>query len=220
MVISSRKEDNVDAALKSLREQNFDVSGLVCHVAKKEDRQKLVDHAVAKYGGVDILVSNAAANPHFGNILSCNESQWDKIFDTNIKSSFFLCKEVIPFIEKRGGGSILFVSSIAGYQPFEFLGPYSVSKTALLGLTKALSFEAATMNIRVNCLAPGVIKTKFSEQLWKNPDAENITKGMIPMKRFGEPSECSSAAAFLVSDDASYITGETIVVAGGTNARL
>jgi len=220
VMISSRKQQNVDKAVEELSAEKLSVAGTVCHVAKAEDRARLIQETISKFGGIDILVSNAAANPFMGQILDCKEPAWDKIFETNVKASFFLCKEVVPHIEKRGGGSVVFVSSIAGYLPFEFLGPYSVSKTALFGLTKALVPQLSSMNIRVNCVAPGVIKTKFSEQLWKADGVKDLALMTIPVKRFGEPSEVASLVAFLSSDDASYITGECSLVTGGMPGRL
>ncbi|KAL5020970.1 hypothetical protein ScPMuIL_000125 [Solemya velum] len=222
VMISSRKKEHVEGTVENLRKQNLDVAGTICHVGKSKDRESLVQETLKTFGGIDILVSNAAANPVFGPILDTSEEAWDKIFDVNIKSAFLLCKEVVPHMEARGSGAIVFVSSFVGYAPSELMGPYSVSKTALIGLTKAMSPQLAGMNIRVNCLAPGLIKTKFSEMLWKNPNTgfQQDFLNSIAMKRFGEPEECSGTVSFLVSDDASYITGETILVTGGIPARL
>ncbi|XP_011439833.2 dehydrogenase/reductase SDR family member 4 isoform X1 [Magallana gigas] len=222
VMISSRKQKNVDASLQKLKSLGIEASGIVCHVAKKEDRQKMIQKTLDDFGGVDIFISNAAANPHFGPLLSCSEEAWDKIFETNVKATFMLCKEIVPLMEKRGGGSIVVVSSFAGYKPSEIIGAYSVSKTSLLGLVKALVPECSSRNIRINGLAPGVIKTRFSEQLWKDEESSvsQLSLQMIPIKRFGEPRECAGTVSFLVSDDASYITGETILVTGGIDARL
>lgn len=116
-MISSRKLPNVEKALKSLKAQNLDVTGVKCHVGSAEDRKAMIQAAVDKYGGIDILVSNAAVNPEVGPVLECSEAAWDKIFDINVKCSYLLAQEVLPHLRKRGGGSIVFVSSIAGYQP-------------------------------------------------------------------------------------------------------
>lgn len=220
VVVSSRKQKQVDSAVENLKKQGLSVLGLACHVGIKEDRTRLIVETVKKFGGIDILVSNAAVNPLFGPTFEATEESWDKIFDINIKSAFLLSKEVVPYLEKRGGGNIVFVSSIGGYNPFPLIALYSVSKTALLGLVKALVPQCASMNIRVNAIAPGIIKTRFSESLWKDPNVEKTASAQIPMQRYGLPEECSGAVAFLVSDDASYITGETIVMAGGTQSRL
>uniref|UniRef100_A0A8C4SNK6 Dehydrogenase/reductase (SDR family) member 4 n=1 Tax=Erpetoichthys calabaricus TaxID=27687 RepID=A0A8C4SNK6_ERPCA len=220
VVLSSRSRENVERAVAELRHENLSVTGTTCHVGKSEDRERLVSMAVKEYGGIDILVTNAAVNPFFGNILDSTEAVWDKILDVNVKATFLLTKLVVPHMEKRGGGSVVIVSSIAGFQPFQFLGPYSVSKTALLGLTKALAPELAPLNIRVNCVAPGLIKTNFSAALWKDENVKEEFLKNVSMKRIAEPKEISGVISFLCSDDASYITGETIVTAGGMNARL
>ncbi|XP_026480566.1 dehydrogenase/reductase SDR family member 4-like [Ctenocephalides felis] len=220
VVVSSRKSKNVESAVSTLLKEGLDAHGVVCHVSKAEDRKALYDQAVQKYGGIDILVSNAAVNPTVGHVLQCDEQSWDKIFDVNVKSSFLLAKEVLPYLRKRGGGSIVFVSSIAGLQPFPILGAYSVSKTALFGLTKAASHDLASENIRVNCIAPGIVKTKFSSALHESETAKEAALMNVPMRRLADPSEMSGVVAFLVSDDASYITGETLVAAGGMPSRL
>ncbi|XP_078688696.1 dehydrogenase/reductase SDR family member 4-like isoform X2 [Branchiostoma floridae x Branchiostoma belcheri] len=220
VVISSRKEKNVQRALQELQGENLDVTGMVCHVGKAEDRTNLIQHAVDKYGGLDILVSNAAANPAFGPMLDTTETAWDKIFDTNVKAAFFLAKEAVPHMEKRGGGSIIFVGSMAGYRANELLGPYSVSKTALLGLVKAMAPQCGRLNIRVNGIAPGIIQTRFSEAIWKNEGPLKEQLLQIPLSRLGQPEDCAGPVSFLCSDDAAYITGETIVMSGGMVSRL
>ncbi|XP_074594669.1 dehydrogenase/reductase SDR family member 4-like isoform X2 [Brevipalpus obovatus] len=194
IVISSRNEQNVEKAREELKKENLDVSGMVCHVSKEEDRKALVDYT--------------------------SERAWDKIFEVNVKAPFLLTKLVVPHMEKRGGGSIIYVASIAGYQPLPGIGAYSVSKTSLLGLTKAVSMELAASKIRVNCVCPGIIKTKFSKALWENPAAMELTNQMIPMGRIGESTEIAPMVSFLSSDDASYITGESFVISGGYFSRL
>ncbi|XP_053558290.1 dehydrogenase/reductase SDR family member 4 [Bombina bombina] len=220
VLLSSRKQQNVDRAVRELKEKGLNVEGTICHVGKKEDRERLVETAIQKFGGVDILVSNAAVNPFFGSMLDSDEDVWDKILDINVKAAFLLVKLVVPKMQERGGGSIVIVSSVAGFTPFPSLGPYSVSKTALLGLTKALAPELSPVNIRVNCLAPGLIRTKFSSALWKNESVMPHLMSALGINRIGEPDECAGAVSFLCSPDASYITGETVVVSGGGHSRL
>ncbi|XP_043539234.1 dehydrogenase/reductase SDR family member 4-like [Chiloscyllium plagiosum] len=220
VVISSRKKESVCNAVGQLQAEGLSVSGTVCHVGKREDCEALVSETLKRHGAIDILVSNAAANPFAGKALDCSEEAWDKTFEINVKAAFRLSKLVVPYMEQRGGGSIVLVSSAAGYQPFATIGPYSVSKTALLGLTKVLATEVAPANIRVNCLAPGIIKTKFSSALWSDDSLRQESEGTIAMRRIGEPEECAGTVSFLCSQDAAYITGETIVVAGGLHCRL
>uniref|UniRef100_A0A224YMZ1 Dehydrogenase/reductase SDR family member 4 n=1 Tax=Rhipicephalus zambeziensis TaxID=60191 RepID=A0A224YMZ1_9ACAR len=220
VVVSSRKEDKVNQATSRLTAQGLDVIGAPCHVGKAEDRAKLIKLVIDKLGGIDILVSNAGMNPVMAPVLDTPEAAWDKIFDINVKSAFLLTKEIVPHLEKRGGGSIVYVSSIAAYQSFPLLGAYSVSKTALLGLTRAVAEQVAPLNIRVNCIAPGIIKTKFSEALWKEPSIEAAILPQVPQKRLGTPEDCAGVVSFLVSDDARYITGENVPVAGGFFCKL
>ncbi|XP_048039841.1 dehydrogenase/reductase SDR family member 4 [Megalobrama amblycephala] len=220
VVVSSRHQTNVDKAVSLLRSKNIQVIGTTCNVGKAEDREKLINMTVEQCGGVDILVSNAAVNPFFGNILDSTEEVWDKILGVNVKASFLLTKLVVPHMEKRGGGSVVIVSSVAGYQPMPGLGPYSVSKTALLGLTRALAPDLAQSNIRVNCVAPGIIKTRFSSALWENEGVLEEFLKQTSIKRLGQPEDIGGVIAFLCSDEASYITGETITVTGGMNCRL
>ncbi|CAF0758746.1 unnamed protein product [Adineta steineri] len=224
VVISSRKQDNVDKAVAALKKENLDIYGTVCHVSKSDDRTRLLKETIEKYGKLDILISNAAISPSFGNILETTESAWDKIFDVNVKAAFFLIKEAIPYLEKQKNSSIVVVSSIAAYSPLDLIGAYSISKTTLLGLTKALVNPCSQKGIRINGIAPGIIKTKFSQVLWENDEVKD-SEAIPPfngcaMGRVGTPDECASTVAFLSSDDATYITGETIVVAGGMPSHL
>ncbi|CAD7083262.1 unnamed protein product [Hermetia illucens] len=221
VVISRRKEMNVQKAVQELKKDKLEVFGLKCHVGNAADRKRLFEETIKKYGKLNILISNAATNPAVGPVLDCEEGVWDKIFDVNVKSSFMLAKEALPYIRNQGaGGSIVFVSSIAGLNPSPLLGAYSVSKTALFGLTKAAAQDLAREGIRVNCLAPGIIQTKFSSTLHESKTANEAALSTIPMNRLGSSEEMAGVVAFLVSNDASYITGETIVAAGGATSRL
>ncbi|CAH6832230.1 dehydrogenase/reductase SDR family member 4 [Phodopus roborovskii] len=220
VVVSSRKQENVDRAVATLQGEGLSVTGIVCHVGKPEDRERLVTTAVKLHQGIDILVSNAAVNPFFGNILDTTEEVWDKVLSINVKATAMLIKAVVPEMEKRGGGSVVIVSSIGAFTPFPSLGPYNISKSALLGLTKNFASELASKNIRVNCLAPGLIKTRFSSVLWKDGSKEDIIKERMQIRRLGKPEDCAGIVSFLCSEDASYISGETVVVGGGTPSRL
>lgn len=150
--------------------------------------------------------------------LGTTESAYDKMLDLNVKAPFMMCKEAVPHMSD--GSSILFVSSYAGFIPDPMLGIYGVTKTALLGLTKALAKELGSSGIRVNCICPGLIKTKMSEMIWSNDDvAATVTQSSM-LGRAGTPEECAGIASFLCSADASYMTGENVVVAGGISGRL
>ncbi|XP_068725756.1 dehydrogenase/reductase SDR family member 4-like isoform X2 [Montipora capricornis] len=214
VMISSRKKDNVAKAVSEVEkeEQGCFVKGVVCHVAKPEHRKNLIEQTLHHFGGIDILVSNAAVNPVFGPILQIPEEAWDKIFDVNLKSAFLLAKDIIPLLQKRGGGSVIFISS--------GIGAYNVTKTALVGLTNVLAKECGHMGVRVNCVAPGVIKTRFSEAFWKNDSLSKFFLQSISLGRMGLSNDISGAVSFLSSDQASYITGETLIVDGGFHASL
>uniref|UniRef100_A0A8C5MWT6 Dehydrogenase/reductase SDR family member 4 n=1 Tax=Leptobrachium leishanense TaxID=445787 RepID=A0A8C5MWT6_9ANUR len=202
VLLSSRRKQNVERAVQELQQEGLDVEGTVCHVGKKEDREKLVDLAVQRFGGIDILVSNAAVNPFAGNIIDSTEEVWDKILDINVKATFLLVKLVVPKMRERGGGNIVIVSSVAGYTPFPTLGPYSVSKTALIGLTKALAPDLLPLNIRVNGLAPGLIRTKFSSVLWQDESTASTVKTVTGVD--------SAADARLQADSASVAAQQAL----------
>nr|XP_028706311.1 dehydrogenase/reductase SDR family member 4 isoform X1 [Macaca mulatta] len=186
VVVSSRKQQNVDQAVATLQGEGLSVTGTVCHVGKAEDRERLVATTL----------------------------------DINVKAPALMTKAVVPEMEKRGGGSVVTVASIAAFSPSPGFTPYNVSKTALLGLTKTLAIELAPRNIRVNCLAPGLIKTSFSRMFWMDKEKEERMKETLQIRRLGEPEDCAGIVSFLCSEDASYITGETVVVGGGTPSRL
>jgi len=219
VVVSSRKEANVSKTVDLLQSEGHTVSGTVCNVALEEDREALFQHVEDTYGGqLDILVSNVGVNPAFGPILSCPEKAWNKIMSSNVVCSALLASQAVPMMEENS--SIVFVSSVTGFVPALGIGPYSVSKAALMSLTKGLAAELSHEGIRVNCIAPGIITTDFSNALTTNPQISETVMQMIPMKRFGTAEECSGAVAFLVSDDASYITGETVSMDGGMPVRF
>ncbi|XP_065223188.1 dehydrogenase/reductase SDR family member 4-like [Planococcus citri] len=222
VVVSSRQEANVKEAVEKLKHLGYqdNIIGTVCHVSKPEDRKRLYEEAFNKFGGIDILVSSAGVNPHIGSTADCPEDKWDKIFDVNVKSSFLLIKEVLPYLKGRNGGSIVNMSSIAGLKPIQEIGAYSVSKSALIAMTKVFANELASLNIRVNCVAPGMIRTLFTEFIFRDKPLQDALVSTIPMGRAGEPSDIEGVTAFLCSDEARYITGETIVVAGGTHSRI
>ncbi|TMS39896.1 hypothetical protein L596_006352 [Steinernema carpocapsae] len=222
VVISSRKERNVKEAIAALRLEGVDADGLVAHVGIAGDRKKLIDFTLDRYGKLDILVSNAAVNPHYGDLLTISDDQWDKLLQLNVQAAFLLTKEAVPHLEKTGNGNVVFVSSIAGYAPIEGIGAYSIMKTALIGVNKTLSQSLAHRNIRVNAIAPGIIRTDFSKMLTDNPDqnANVDVRRTIPLGRIGEADECAGAVSFLVSDEASYMTGETIGINGGMQSRM
>lgn len=217
VVISSRRQKNVDEAVKKLKAQGIEVLGLVCHVSNAQQRKNLIDQTVEKYGKIDVVVSNAAANPSVDTILKTQEAALDKLWEINVKTSILLLKDASPHL--KDGSSIVFISSISAFQPPAGLAMYGVTKTALLGLTKALASEMAP-HTRVNCIAPGFVPTHFAEYITSNEAIRKSLEEQTSLKRLGTTEDMAAATAFLASDDASYITGETIVVAGGMPSRL
>ncbi|KAK1273964.1 hypothetical protein QJS04_geneDACA008063 [Acorus gramineus] len=217
LVISSRKQKNVDEAVEKLRSRGIEAIGVVCHVSNAQHRQNLVEATVNKYGGIDVIVSNAAANPTVDNILDTEEPVLDKLWEINVKASILLLQAAAPHL--RQGSSVILISSIGGYHPQKTMAMYGVTKTALLGLTKALASEMAP-STRVNCIAPGFVPTHFADFLTKNETARKAIEESTLLNRLGTTNDIAGAAAFLASHDASYITGETLVVAGGMPSRL
>ncbi|KAK9267747.1 hypothetical protein L1049_010181 [Liquidambar formosana] len=217
VVISSRKQNNVDEAVEKLKARGIEVLGVVCHVSNAQQRKNLIDKTVQKYGKIDVIVSNAAANPSVDVILETKESVLDKLWEINVKSSILLLKDAAPYLQK--GSSVVFISSIGAYQPQSSMAMYGVTKTALLGLTKALASEMAP-DTRVNCVAPGFVPTHFADFITKNDAVRKAIEERTLLNRLGTTEDMAAATAFLASDDASYITGETLVVAGGIPSRL
>ncbi|XP_078522474.1 dehydrogenase/reductase SDR family member 4-like [Lissotriton helveticus] len=220
VVLSSREQKNVDKAVKQLKSENLSVSGTVCSVANKDHRKNLMEMALEKHGRIDYLFSNAAVGFGANSIFDTTEEEWTEIFNTNVISMFQLVKQVLPHMQKIGGGSIVLTSSAAAYTFVPYFGAYCVSKTALAGLTKIMASELIPMNIRLNSLAPGVTRTKMNGPMWTNEEMMNDMMKVYGFQRIAEPEEHAGIVSFLLSSDASYLTGETIVVGGGFKSRL
>jgi len=218
VMICSRKKSSVDETVAELRSRGLEVSGVVCHVGDASHRQQLIQKTIQKYGRLDILVSNAAVNPTAGSLMDISEDSIDKILSINIKAALLLVQAAVPHMGE--GGSIVLISSVTGYNPLPPIATYAVSKTALLGLTKGLATELGPEGIRVNCVAPGIVPTKFAAALVADKELERAQTEATALKRLGRPEDMAAAVAFLVSDDSSYMTGETLVVAGGVSSRL
>lgn len=167
---------------------------------------------------LDIAVNNATTNPHFGPLLDADKGQWDKLLDTNVKGSFRVCKAVVPHMKASGGGKIINMAPIAGLRPSPGMGVYSISRASLIMLIQALAQELGPNNIQVNAIAPGVIKTRFSQILWQMPQFAEPILNRLPLSRFGEPEDVAGLALYLASPAANYVTGSVFVVDGGMNA--
>ena len=179
-----------------------------------------VRRAVDEFGRIDILVNNAGTNPHFGPVLTAEESHWDKIFEVNVKGCFFMTKSVVPVMKAQGAGKIINMASIAGINPGPMMGIYSTSKAAIIMLTKVLAAELAVDNIQVNAIAPGFIRTRFSAALWQNPVLNRAIERATPAGRIAEADEVTGAALYLAADASGFCTGSVLVVDGGVTLGM
>ncbi len=215
VVVSSRKQEAVDAVARAFKSDGLEATAIAANMGNIEDIHALVEQTQNAYGGIDIIINNAAVNPVFGPIENTDESAFDKIIDVNLKGPFELCKKACPILRQRGGGSIIHISSIGGLKPESGIGIYSVSKAALINLTQAMAQDWGADNIRVNAICPGLIKTKFSEALWGNEKILERFIKHIPLNRAGSPDDVAGLAVFLASDAAAYCTGGVYLVDGG-----
>lgn len=215
VIINSRKQEDLDTVVQSIKEFGGNIIAIAGNVSIPEDIKNLVDDAIQAFGGIDILVNNAAANPYYGPVVGCDAQAFDKTIAVNVKAPFEISKLVYPSMKSRGGGSIINISSVEGISPHEGMGIYSVSKAALNMLTRSCAKEWGIDNIRVNSICPGLIKTKFSQALWSNEDWTNKFVRQLPIQRVGTVEEIASLAYFLASDSSSYITGSIYTADGG-----
>ncbi len=215
VVLTSRKQPGLDAVAKQIRAAGGDALPLAAHTGDTAAIENLISRVVETYGGVDILVNNAGTNPHYGPILSAEESMWHKTFDVNVVGYWRMAKACVPLMQARGGGKIINIASVAGKQPQPGMGVYCVSKAGVLMLTEVLAVELAADNIQVNAIAPGFIRTRLSQVVWKNPQVHQIVTNAIPQKRIASAEELTGLALYLASDASSFTTGATIVVDGG-----
>ena len=216
VVVSSRKQEALDELAADIRAQGGEATGIAAHVGDMEQLNALVDKTLATYGGIDILVNNAASNPVFGPSLDCDGAAFDKIMQANVKAPFELSKLCYPSMKARGGGSIIMMSSIAGHTPDPGLGMYSVSKASLNMLTKVLAKEWGPDGIRVNAICPGLINTQISQALWQDDKVLKHFVGRLPIARMGTTDEISPLALFLASSASTYSTGSLFYADGGT----
>ena len=218
VVVSSRKQEAVDAVAGAFQADGLQAIGIAANMSSIEDIHALIDNTQDAYGGIDIIVNNAAVNPVFGPIQDTDQRAFDKIIDVNLKGPFELCKKAYPILRQRGGGSIIHISSIGGLKPEAGIGIYSVSKAALVNLTQAMAQEWGADNIRVNAICPGLIKTRFSEALWSDDKILDRFIKHIPLKRAGDPDDVAGLAVFLASNAAAYCSGGLYLVDGGYTA--
>jgi NAD(P)-dependent dehydrogenase (short-subunit alcohol dehydrogenase family) len=211
VVVSSRKQEAVDQVAQALGERSLAIEA---NAGKPDELQALIDRTLEAFGGIDIIVNNAAANPVFGPVENTEPWAYDKIMDVNVKGPFELCKRALPYL-KSGGGSIINISSVGGLSPEHQLGIYSVSKAALISLTKVMAKEWGPQGVRANVICPGLIKTKFSEALWSNEKILKYALAQLPIPRVGSVEEVAGLALFLAAPASSYCTGGVYTADGG-----
>ena len=215
VALSSRKQGDLDAEAGRINEKFPDSAvAIAAHAGREEDLERLVKDVMERFGRIDILVNNAATNPYFGPVLDAELGAWDKTFEVNLRGVFLLTKLVYAASMEKHGGAIVNVASIGGIRPGYGLGVYDITKAGVIMLTRQLAKELGG-KVRVNAVAPGIIKTRFAEALWGNEAIMERVRTSNPMGRIGMPDEVGGVVAFLVSDAASYVNGEVLIIDGG-----
>jgi NAD(P)-dependent dehydrogenase (short-subunit alcohol dehydrogenase family) len=219
VVISSRKAGPCDEVAAEINTKHAGAAIAVpANISSKEDLQRLVDETRKAFGKVDILVCNAASNPYYGPMSGISDDAFRKILDNNIVSNNWLINMVAPEMQERKDGAIVIISSIGGLRGTGVIGAYAISKAADMQMARNLAQELSPSNIRVNCVAPGLVKTDFARALWDTPEAEKRSSSGTPLRRLGEPDDIAGAAIYLASRAGAWTTGQTIVVDGGSTS--
>lgn len=218
VVISSRKQDACDEVANALNAKHGEVRAIAiaASISDKEALQALVDGAMEAFDRIDVLVCNAASNPYYGPMGGISDDAFRKILDNNVLSTHWLVQMVAPQMLERGEGSIIIVSSIGGLTSSTVIGAYNISKAADFQLARNLAAEFGPHGVRVNCIAPGLVRTDFARALWEDPDTLKAVTRYTPMRRIGEPHEIAGAAVFLAAPASTFMTGQTVIVDGGS----
>ena len=215
IAVCSRNAEACEKARVEFEKEGFEVLAQPCNVSRKSDLESFVGKTVAAWGRVDIAVANAAANPYYGPLTGIPDETFDKIFANNVKSVLWLAGLVLPGMAERGGGSFIAVGSIGGIIANTVIGAYGMSKAANHHLVRNLAAEWGPKKVRVNAIAPGLIKTEFARALWEDDARRTERERITPLRRLGEPRDIGGIAVFLASDAAAFITGQCIVADGG-----
>ena len=213
VAICSRKAEACDQVRAEFEKSGFQVLARPCNVSRKDELQALVDATTAKWGGIDIVVANAASNPYYGPLTGITDEAFDKIMANNVRSVLWLAAMTLP--NMKPGGSFILVGSIGGINANTIIGAYGISKAAGHHLVRNLAAEWGPKNVRVNAIAPGLIKTEFARALWEDPKRAEERVSNTPLRRLGEPRDIGGIAVFLASPAAAFITGQCIVADGG-----
>jgi NAD(P)-dependent dehydrogenase (short-subunit alcohol dehydrogenase family) len=215
VVISSRKADACHDVAEGIRKAGGDAHVIPCNISRRNEVEALIAGTRQHYGRIDILVCNAAVNPYYGPLLDITDEAFDKIMSSNVRSNLWLCALTIPEMAARGKGSVVIVSSIGGLRGSTVIGAYGISKAADFGLCRSLAGEWGPKGVRVNCVAPGLVKTDFARALWEDEERLKRRCATTPLRRIGEPHEIAGAVVYLASDASTFVTGQTIVIDGG-----
>ena len=216
VVLASRKIEDLQKVAARIANAGGTAMAVACHTGQPEQIKALVDAAAASFGGVDILVNNAATNPYFGPMADIGDSAFDKTFEVNVKGYFTAAREVIRHLQaRRAPGSIINVASVAGMRSAPFQGVYGMTKAAVISMTQTFAYEVGGQGIRCNAIAPGLIETKFAAAIVSNDDIRRRVVERTPLGRHGQPSEIAGAALYLASEASSFVNGHTLVVDGG-----
>ena len=217
VVISSRQQNACEATATAINAVHGEgrAIAIAASISSKEALADLVARSRAAFGKIDILVCNAASNPHYGPLSEISDGQFRKIFDNNVLANHWLIAMIAPEMVQRREGAIIIVSSIGGFVGSSKIGAYNISKAADFQLVRNLAVELGPRNVRINAIAPGVVRTAFAKALYENPEAEAELRRMTPLRRIGEPEDIAGAAVFLAARAGAYVTGQSIVVDGG-----
>jgi len=215
VVVSSRKIDACEVVVRGIRDKGGQAEAVACNISSKEALESLVVESKKAFGDIHVLVCNAAVNPHYGPSQEIPDSAFDKVMNSNIRSNHWLCQMVIPEMAKRRDGSVIIVSSIGGLKGSTTLGAYAISKAADMHMARNLAVEWGPSNVRINTIAPGLVRTDFARALWENPAIYERAIASYPLRRIGEPDDIAGAAVFLAAPAGAFMTGQTIVLDGG-----
>ena len=215
VVVSSRKLDACEEVVKEIEAAGGKAKAIACNIGHREPVEALVAGARAAFGKIDILVCNAAINPHAGPLSEVTDSIFDKVMASNVRSNLWLANLTMPEMAERRDGAVIIISSIAGMRGSGGLGVYGVSKAADFQLARQLACEGGPKNIRVNAIAPGLVRTDFAKYLWENPELYEKAVTGYPLRRIGEPDDIAGIAVFLASKAGAFVTGQVLVADGG-----
>ncbi|MEP2682321.1 MAG: SDR family oxidoreductase [Sulfitobacter sp.] len=216
VAIASRKIEACEAAAQEIRDAGGEAMAVACNISRRDECEALVAKTHEAWGRLDIFVANAAVNPVYGPLADLTDEAFNKVMTSNVHSAIWFANAAMPHMAEAGGGAFIIVSSIGGLRGSATLGAYGISKTADVGVTRSLAVEWGPKNITVNCIMPGLIKTDFARALWENDSLRDDRIARTPVRRLGAPEDIGGVATFLAGPSARFITGEVIVVDGGT----